>query len=123
MATVIATLHPLGPFNFHTPEEWTKWSKRFDQFRLAPGLSEKLEEKQVSTFVCCFRKQAEEFLLSMGAGETDHATYQAICAKLDDYFAVWHNIIHERARFNCQIQEPGKIAAEACIHALLQYIP
>ena len=88
MATVTATLRPPGPFNFHTPEEWTKWRKCFDQIQLASGLSEEPDKKQVSTFVYCLGDQAEEFLLLMGSGETDHATYQAIRTKLDDYFAV-----------------------------------
>ena len=53
----------------------------------------------------------------MVAGETNHATYQAICAKLDDYLAVRHNIIYEQVRFNRRIQEPGK-TAEAFIVAV-----
>ena len=40
---------PPEPFVFARPEEWPKWIRRFERFRLATGL----EENQISTFIYC----------------------------------------------------------------------
>ena len=40
---------PPEPFIFARPEEWLKWIRRFERFRLATGLETKSEEKQIST--------------------------------------------------------------------------
>ncbi len=36
------------PFDFSRPEEWPKWIRRFERFRVASELSEKTEESQVN---------------------------------------------------------------------------
>ena len=39
MAEVSTRLDPPGVFDFQNPEGWSKWKGRFEQFRLASGLS------------------------------------------------------------------------------------
>lgn len=47
----------------------------------------------------------------MGAGETDCATYDTIHAKMDNYFAVQHNVIYELViSINRWVQELGETA-------------
>ena len=43
MVSEIATLNlqPSGPLCFHKAEDWSKWIRRFEQYRLASGLLEK----------------------------------------------------------------------------------
>ena len=38
-------------FDFAKPEEWPRWSKRFEQFRQASDFASKTEEVQISTLV------------------------------------------------------------------------
>ena len=37
-------LDPPAPFDFKQPNEWCRWQRRFEQFRLASGLSSEDEE-------------------------------------------------------------------------------
>ena len=40
---------PPEKFNFKQPNEWPRWSKRFEQFRVASGLSAESEARHCST--------------------------------------------------------------------------
>ena len=44
-------LQPPVPFSFNKMDKWPKWKRRFEQYRLASGLSEKSEECQASTLL------------------------------------------------------------------------
>ena len=39
---------PPEKFDFKQPDEWPRWLKRFEQFRIASGLSEEGEQCQVN---------------------------------------------------------------------------
>ena len=93
-------IKPPESFDVHHPENWTKWSKRFEQFRVASGLSGAVAAKQVSTFLYCFGESAEDLLSAMGATDADRATYAGIKERFDTYFKVRHNAVYERACFN-----------------------
>ena len=43
-------LDPPAPFDFKQPDEWCRWQRRFEQFRLASGLSS--EGKAGATSLC-----------------------------------------------------------------------
>ncbi len=101
-------LHPPEPFTFHKPDEWPRWIKRFDQFRLASGLSDASPQRQVSTLLYCLGQDAEDTLQSMNATAEDRASYDSLRAKFDTFFQVRRNIIFERARFNRRIQQDGE---------------
>ena len=47
MANYNVPLQPPGAFRFDRPDEWAKWKRHFEQFRLASGLSAESEERQV----------------------------------------------------------------------------
>ena len=59
-----ASLQPPQPFRFDTPDEWPKWRHRFEQFRMATGLSKEDEERQVSTLLYCLGEEADDVLTS-----------------------------------------------------------
>ena len=105
-------IKPPESFDVHLPENWTKWAKRFEQFRAASGLSGAVTAKQVSTFLYCFGESAEDLLSAMGATDADRATYDGIKEKFDTYFKVRHNAVYERACFNRRIQQQGESAED-----------
>ena len=52
------------PFTFSRPEEWVKWSRRFERFRVASGLAQRDEEVQVNTLIYAMGDQADDILHS-----------------------------------------------------------
>ena len=93
-------LQPPTPFCFKDTEEWPRWKRRFEQFRLASGLKEQGEERQGSTLLYCFDEDAEEILDTTQISEEDRKSYTKVIGEFDNYFKVRKNIIFERARFN-----------------------
>ena len=53
------------PFNFRKPDEWLKWHKRFEQFRIASRLSAEAETRQVSTLLYSMGEKAKDVLASI----------------------------------------------------------
>ena len=88
-------LQPPAPFNFNQPEEWPRWKSRFEQFRLASGLSAAEDEQQVSTLLYCLGEQAEEVLWSANTSTADRPKHDTLMTKLDSFFKVRKNVIYE----------------------------
>ncbi|KAL5506839.1 hypothetical protein EMCRGX_G008586 [Ephydatia muelleri] len=101
-------LEPPEPFDFKTPDEWEKWRRRFEQFRVASGLSGESGERQVCTLLYCLGEEAENVLSSMNATVEERGSYVAVLKKFNDFFKVRKNIIFERARFNRRAQRDGE---------------
>jgi len=105
-------LQPPSSFDFKNPDEWPKWKRRFQQFRLASGLSEDGEEKQVSTLMYCMGEDAEDTLASANISEEDRKQYETVIRKFDAFFKVRKNVIFERARFNRRVQRQDESAEQ-----------
>ena len=101
-------LQPPSAFNFRTPDEWPRWKKRFEQFRLASGLSDEGQEKQVSTLLYCMGEDADDTLTSTNITAAERKQYQSVIEKLDGFIQVRRNVIFERARFNRRVQKEGE---------------
>ena len=101
-------LEPPEPFDFKTPDEWEKWRRRFEQFRVASGLSGESGERQVCTLLYCLGEEAENVLSSMNVTAEERGSYVAVLKKFNDFFKVRKNIIFERARFNRRAQRDGE---------------
>ena len=56
-------LQPPVSFNFAKPDEWPKWNERFEQYRVASGLSKDSDARQVSTLLYCLGEVAEDVLI------------------------------------------------------------
>ena len=110
-------LRPPEPFNFRAPDEWPRWCKRFQQFRVASGLADEAAERQVSTFLYCMGDEAEAILTATHATEGDRKDYESVRNTFDTFFNVRRNVIFERARFNRRSQQPGE-SSEQYILAL-----
>ena len=51
-------LEPSEAFNFKNPDDWSRRTRHFQQFRIASGLDKGAEMKQVSTLLYCLGKEA-----------------------------------------------------------------
>ena len=103
-------LQPPSTFDFSKPEEWGKWKNRFQQYRMASGLSEKSGQQQVSTLLYCMGEGSEDVLNMTDASADDKKDYDTVVDKFTDHFKVRKNIIFERASFNQRNQEKGESA-------------
>ena len=115
-------LQPPDPFNFRNPDEWTKWKRRYEQFRTASGLQSADETRQVSTLLYCMGEEAEDVLTSTGISDEEWKWYDAVMSKLDGFFKVRKNQIFERTRFNQRNQSEGKSVEQSDITALYHLI-
>ena len=103
-------LQPPTPFDFRTPDDWPRWKRRFNHFRVASGLATTAAPQQVSTLLYCLGEEAEAVFVSTGLTEDERKDYDAVLGKFDKYFKVRRNIIFERARFNRRTQLEGETA-------------
>ena len=88
-------LQPPEPFNFKQPNEWTRWKRRFEQYRVASGLVEKGEACQVCTLLYCMGKEAGDVLTTTKIEEADKKKYDKVIDKFDGFFKVWWNTVFE----------------------------
>ena len=93
------TLQPPTAFNFRQPEEWKKWLARFEQFRIASGLSTE-SERQVSSLLYCMGDDAGDVLATTNNSDGDKKDYGKVVKKFNDYFKVRKNTVFECANFN-----------------------
>ena len=91
---------PPEKFDFKNPEEWPKWSRRFERFRSASGLKEKDDETQVHTLVYCMGDEADDLLSSFDLSNADSKKYSKVMEKFESHFVQRKNVIFERAKFN-----------------------
>ena len=101
-------LQPTSAFDFCTPDEWPRWKQRFEQFCIASGLSAEGGEKQVSVLLYCMGKDTEGMLRSIRITPDEKKHYQTVVDKFDAFIQVRQNVIFERAKFNCRIQEENE---------------
>jgi len=101
-------LKPPEHFDLSKPDQWTKWKKRFQQYRSTSGLNAEEEPRQVNTLLYCLGDEADSVLASTNISEEDRKKYNTILGKFDDYFKVRQNTILERAKFNCRSQQEGE---------------
>ena len=105
-------LQPPEPFNFRNPDDWPRWKRRFEQFRVASGLAGTDAVQQISTLLYCIGEEAEAVLTSTNITAEERGQYDTVVAKFDSFFGVRRNIIFERARFNRRHQQEGETAEQ-----------
>ena len=112
MAQPHVTLQPPAPFDFKSPDEWSRWRRRFEQYRVASGLADSAPAKQINTLLYCLGEEADSVLTSTNATEDDRKEYDRVVQLFNGYFQVRRNVIFEHARFNRRVQLPGETAEE-----------
>ena len=91
------------------PEEWLRWKRQFEQFRVASRLED--DTRQVSTLLYCMGEEAGDVLSTTNITNDDCKKYDAVIQKYE-FFQVRCNIIFKQARFNhCCYQQPGETTA------------
>lgn len=108
---------PPDPFVFTKPNEWPKWIRRFERFRLASALNEKSEAMQVNALVYAMGDEADDIMAGFGLTAEERERYEVVKSKFDSHFIVRRNTIFERAKFNRRCQEEGEMV-DAFITAL-----
>ena len=110
-------------YNFQTPDEWPRWRRCFEQFRIASGLSTESEECQVSTLLYYLGSESEDILASTSVIEEVRKSYPSVLKHFDDFFKVWHNVIFERACFNQRNQKEGESCEQyiAMVYSLAEH--
>ena len=101
-------LEPPGAFDFKHPDEWTRWKRRFDQYRIALGLAGEAEPRQVCTLLYCMGEEAGDVLTTTNITVADRKKYDKVVEKLDEFFKVRRNTVFERAKFNRRNQMQGE---------------
>ncbi|XP_062512805.1 uncharacterized protein K02A2.6-like [Corticium candelabrum] len=114
-------LEPPGPFNFRQPDDWPRWKRRFTQFRIASGLADADEVRQVSTLLYCMGEDVEGVLTSTNITEDNKKKYDEVIAKFEEFFRIRRNVIYERARFNRRNELEGE-SIEQYITALYELV-
>ena len=99
---------PPESFDFARPEQWEKWIRRFERFRIASGLSAQDDEAQVNTLIYAMGDEADDILRSFGLSEANRKKYDAVKGKFNNHFDQRRNVIFERARFNMRRQEESE---------------
>lgn len=105
-------VNPPEGFDFRKPEEWEKWIKIFNRFRIASELHKKSEEIQVNSLIYAMGPSADDVLTTFDFGEDEDTKYDIVKAKFDSYFNVRRNVIYERAKFNQRKQSVDESAEE-----------
>lgn len=102
------TINPPEPFDFSKPQEWEKWSRRFERFRLASNLNSSPEANQVNTLVYCMGDEADDVLRGLSLTAQQREEYSAVREGFDGFFIPKKNVIYERARFNKRMQQASE---------------
>ena len=102
------TTASLAPFNFKNPEDWPKWIRRFERYRISTELNKKDEPLQINTMIYCMGNEADNIFKSFTFAEGDEKKYASVKEKFDQHFIIKRNVIFEHARFNMRKQEPAE---------------
>ena len=100
-----------------------KWSRRFERFRIASGLSKKSEESKVNALMYSMEDTADDLLQSFDLSEADRKKYKPVKGKFDSHFVIKKNVIYECPKFNMRSQKEGEHVDSfiADLYALLEF--
>ena len=102
-------LTPPEPFNMKNPDDWPRWRRRFEQFRVASGLADGDKQKQITMLLYCLGEESVSVLKSTKPTEEQLKEYDTVLKKFDEFFDVRKNVIYERARFNRETSYPARL--------------
>ncbi|KAL3255534.1 hypothetical protein MRX96_017438 [Rhipicephalus microplus] len=108
---------PLNPFivempgklDFRRPEEWKRWSTRWESYRVISGLKKRDDETQVNTLIYAMGREAEYVLASLKFSDAEKLNYDAVTRAFAKHFVPRTNVIYERAKFNTRKQEAHEL--------------
>ncbi|XP_037521850.1 uncharacterized protein K02A2.6-like [Rhipicephalus sanguineus] len=92
--------------DFRKPEDWTRWHRRWERYRLISGLTGQDETTQINTLLYAMGEEAEDVLTALKLTDEQTSSYAAVVSAFEKHFLPRKNVIYERARFNSRKQEP-----------------
>ena len=98
---------PPEKFSFK-PEDWLKWTQRFERFRKATGHDKQSGENQVNTLIYTMGEQADHIFISFEFTAEQEKSYEEVKERFENHFIVKRNVIFERAQFNSRNQRAGE---------------
>uniref|UniRef100_A0A3B3CEF0 Gypsy retrotransposon integrase-like protein 1 n=1 Tax=Oryzias melastigma TaxID=30732 RepID=A0A3B3CEF0_ORYME len=102
---------------FSKPQEWEKWIRRFERFRIASNLNASSEENQINTLIYCMGDEADDVMRGLSVPADRRGTYQGVRDGFQAFFIVKKIVIYERAKFNLRKQEENE-TVDAFVTAL-----
>ncbi|KAK0148358.1 hypothetical protein N1851_011319 [Merluccius polli] len=116
-------LAPPGKFDFTDANEWPRWMKRFERYRIASGLDRQSEEFQVNAFMYAAGDDAEDILNVLPLTDAEKKSYKRVTEAFNAHCVSKRNIIFERACFNRRSQEPGESVESfiTAVHTLAEH--
>lgn len=102
------TIRPPEPFDFAKPQEWEKWIRRFERFRLASNLNNSTDANQVNTLVYCMGDEAADVLRGLELTSEQRQHYVDVKNAFDTFFVPRKNVIYEQAKFNKRVQQTAE---------------
>ncbi|KAM7292169.1 uncharacterized protein ISCGN_025414 [Ixodes scapularis] len=123
MASPFLTCQPPEEFDFSKSEDWPRWIRRFERFRMVSGLQAKTSIEQVNALIYTMGDKAEDVLLSLSLTEEQMTQYDVVRKAFEDHFIVRRNLIYDRSKFHSRIQEDGEPVEQFVtdLHALAKY--
>ena len=108
-------IKPPGGLDFSRAQEsWDEWSRRFERYRSASGLSEKAAQRQVDTLFYIMGEEAEKIFsqLTVRAAaadeDADGTLYKRTLEAFEGYFNPRSNKLHYCIVFNNRTQTEGE---------------
>jgi hypothetical protein len=77
---------PPERFDFSKAEEWSKWIRRFERFRIAAGLAPTDDESHVNTLIYCIGDKADDIMTTFDLTEQKRKKYTVVRHKFETHF-------------------------------------
>jgi hypothetical protein len=103
----VQQVQPPEKFSFK-PEDWQRWIRRFERYRVASALDKASDENQVNTLIYTMGTEADDIIQSLGISEEEQKRYDVVKQKLENFFIIKRNVIFERAKFNLRCQQENE---------------
>ena len=69
---------PPEPLSFKKPDEWPKWLRRFEMFRLASALDEKEKVTQVNALIYAMGDEADDIMTGFVLTDEEKRDYDVV---------------------------------------------
>ena len=77
---------PPQPFSFKRPDEWPKWIRRFERFRLTSALDEKEKATQVNALIYAMGDEADDIITGFGLTDVEKRDNDVVKNKFEGHF-------------------------------------
>lgn len=112
-------IRPPEPFDFTKPNDFERWVRHFERYRVASNLAQASDRQQVNTLIYCMGDKGDDILCSLSMTTEEREKYETVQEKLKESLNGKINVIYERAKFNSRKQEADELHCIHCQSAVL----